>query len=487
MIVPIFIHDRIYIPYNKDTNPLITKLKKEFSYSNPDFHKKSNMGYYVTEEERYICNYKFTEYKNINCFSVSRGGMQKVKKHLESLDCKYQFIDERLVLDPVEGYENNVVLRDDQNRLLKAMLKKENCLIRSPCGSGKLEVCLKIIEKNLQTSGPVLAIVWQRDLMDEWIERTAKRFDISTDDIGVIQGQRRKIRPITIAMQQTLRKCANEYKDYFSTVICDEVQRFAAHTFVETVDLFPAKYRFGVSESETRKDKKEFYIYDIFGEVADEIQKSKLIDKGAIHEVIIRVIETNYNFFVDDIPYNEIQNPRDKRFPEMLNDLYQDEERNNLIWEFMEPVLKSGLSSVVMSHRVNHVLYFDDFIRNKGYKCGKVLGGVKYKEESRESLQAAKVEDIQVTVGSIPIRLGQGVDVPCWCRGFLLTPIPNNWQQFGQIAGRLTRPADGKTEAIMYVFWDKQLHPYFLYQLKKHYRHVDLFNRDTNQFERISK
>ena len=485
MIIPIFVHDRIYIPYNNETTLLINKLKKQFSYNNPDFHKKNNMGFYVTEDERYSINYKFSEYKNINCFSVPRGGMQKVKDIINKLNLKCQFIDDRLSLDPIEGYKNNVVLRDDQEKLLDAIIKTENCLIRSPQGSGKLEVGLKVVEYCLKNSGSVLVIVWQRDLFDEWIERGAKRFDISTKDIGVLQGSRKKIKPFTVAMQQTLRNCIDDYKDCFSTIICDEVQRFAAYTFTDVIDRLPAKYRVGLSADESRADGKEFYIYDMFGEVAKEIKKAKLIDKGAIHEVIIRLVETDYNFFINDIPYNEIQNPADKRYPEMLNDMCMDEQRNELIWSFMEPIFKSGLDCVVMSHRVKHVLYFEDLIKKEGYKCGKVLGGTTYKKESKQTIIDAKNGDIQVTVGSIPIRLGQAVDVPRWCRGFLLTPIPNNWQQFEQVTGRLTRQAEGKTEAIMYVFWDRLIHPFFLYKLKKHYRHIDLFDYDEQKFERI--
>jgi superfamily II DNA or RNA helicase len=482
-LLPIFIYDKLYIPHQKETVEIIDEIKLHFTYSNPQYYKKKNMGYWVNEDDKYVCNYEFTTYKNSNMLAIPRGGITKIREVLSNYDLKLQFIDERVSHNSIDGWINNVALREDQERLFDAMKNEENCLIRSGCGSGKGEVGLKFVEYSLSTVGNVLVIVWQSELFEEWINRASYRFQVPKDHIGQIKGVKKKIKPITIAMQQTLKNCIDKYKNEFGCVICDEVQRFGAKTFNDTINKIPAYYRIGLSEDETRSDKMDFYIYDAFGEVAEEIKKCELVDKGAIHEIIIRVIPTDYNYYINGIQYKDVEDVKDKRFPEMLNDMCEDRERNTLIWEFMEPVLKAEFPSVVMSHRVKQVLEFDKIINSHGYKCGKVLGG-EYRHESSRTIKLLKEGKIQVGVGSIPIRLGQAVDVPRWSRGFLLTPIKGK-QQFNQVAGRLSRPFEGKTEAILYVFWDRNLYPYYLNNLKKWSRNVSVFDHDSGKWKTI--
>ena len=114
--------------------------------------------------------------------------------------------------------------------------------------------------------------------------------------IGIIQGKRRSMKPLTIAMQKTLAQnpLTAEEMNYFGVVICDEVQLFAAKTFIKAVDPFPAKYRVGISADHRRKDKKEFLIHDLFGGVAAEISRNELISLGVIVDTEIRVVPTDF-------------------------------------------------------------------------------------------------------------------------------------------------------------------------------------------------
>lgn len=484
LVLPAFVYDMVYIPYNKESVPIINEIKSAFTYKNPDYYKKKRLNFYINESEKYINNYVYRDYLDYQCIAIPRGGMSKLRTIEENENIYFQFIDHRLSVSPVTHLKNNVVLREDQKILVKSMLKFENCLIRSPQSSGKTEVALKFIEYTLKNSGPVLVIVWQSDLIDQWINRASKRYNIPKSYIGIIQGAKRQIKPITIGMQQTVKNHINKFFDKFGTVICDEVQRFGAKTFNDVINHFPSRYRIGISADETRVDKKEFYIYDAFGKIGSEIKKKQLIDRGAIHEVIIRLIPTEYDFFIDDIPYAEVSDPRKKKNPEMINNMITNKDRNDLIWKFMLPILRSGEPSVIMSQRVQQVLDIDKKLISNGFISGKVLGSKDYKNEAKITIDMANKKKLQVVVGTIPIKLGQGVDVPSWTRGFLLTPV-NKRQPLQQITGRLTRPSEGKEDAVMYIFWDKNIYPYFPNQIKKWYRYVFCYNYKEKGFVKI--
>ena len=125
-------------------------------------------------------------------------------------------------------------------------------------------------------------------------------------------------------MQQTIAAKDPETLplDVFGTVICDEVQRFAAKTLFAAVELWPARYRVGISADESRKDKKEFLTYDLFGDVAADIKRDDLIISGNVLDVEVRIVETDFRF----PRYAET-----KDFNELLEGMRTDEPRNQII------------------------------------------------------------------------------------------------------------------------------------------------------------
>jgi hypothetical protein len=351
------------------------------------------------------------------------------------------------------------------------------------------ETSLKVVEWILKDAGPVLIIVWETDLMNEWIDRAAQRFGIRKSEIGILGGGKTKrVMPITVGMQQTLRKCIRKYSHQFGGVIADEVQRFAATTFRDVIDVMPAKYRIGISADETRKDKNEFFIYDIFGEVADEIAKSSLIDNGSIHDVIIRLIPTGYNLTVfsksEDQYMEWAQIDSESRdFNKLLDDLCEDENRNLLAWEFMKPAVELGHSLLLVTHRVNHAIWWDTFLRSQGVKCGLMLGGTEYREEFKTTKNGLRNGTLQAGVGTLQ-KIGQGLDIPRWDRGYILTPAAGNKQQFEQIVGRLRRTHPDKKDAICYYMYDELIYGYHKKAIKKNYQHVFIY--DNGEFLPVS-
>jgi superfamily II DNA or RNA helicase len=488
MIIPIYISDRIYIPRIPELTETLEKIRQQFTYANPKYIQLKRLNKWTGGIERSVTLAMNVVHPQLDeCISVPRGGIEKVRAVFAQTQHELTYIDQRLSLEPITNFYNDIELRPDQKRLVRAMLKQQNCLIRSPTASGKTESSLKLIEYILKDAGPVLVIVWETDLMNEWRERAAKRFGLNQSDIGQIGGSKKKIAPITIGMQQTLRNYALKIRHKFGGIIADEVQRFAASTYQQVIDVFPAKYRIGISADETRHDKNEFFIYDMFGEVADEIKKASLIDKGSIHDVVVRIVPTNYNYQIKDPVTDELVDWASadsdlKNFNDLLDDLCYDEARNQLCWEFMEPSIKLGHSIMIATRRVEHAIWWDTFLRSKGVKCGLMLGGLDYRAEFDNTKKNLRNGNLQAGIGTMQ-KIGQGLDIPRWDRGFILTPCAKNKQQFEQLIGRLRRTHPDKKDAICYYMYDELLYPSDHKAIRKNNRYVELY--ENGQFMKV--
>jgi len=351
------------------------------------------------------------------------------------------------------------------------------------------EVALKAVEYILKDAGPVLVIVWESDLMDEWIERASKRFGIKEDRIGVLGGGRKKrLGEITVGMQQTLRNYARQYRKSFGGIICDEVQRFAASTYQQVVDTFPAKYRIGISADETRKDGQEYFTYDMFGHVADEIDRASLIDAGKLHDVTFRLIPTGceYEQYSNTTGKYEsyLSLPSDEKdYRSLIVHLSDSKERNARIWQFLEPVLETGNTTLIITQRVYHAKYWEEFLRHKGIKVGLMIGGTKHKAEFTTVKKSLRSGKLQVGVGTVD-KLGQALDIPKLNRAFVLTPIAGNKQRTEQVVGRLRRTFKDKVDAVCYYMYDDNIFPHHLKLIKKQYNNVYIYDDTDGLYKR---
>src|SRR5690606_35687194 len=122
-------------------------------------------------------------------------------------------------------FESLVEPRSFQTEQVEAGVQWKTCLWRAPPGSGKTTSALLYVAK-LQL--PTIVVVPDRVLFDQWLKRCTKELGLQHSEVGQIQGSIRHIRPITIAMAQTLNNCVTDYAHTFGVFIADEVQRHGA-------------------------------------------------------------------------------------------------------------------------------------------------------------------------------------------------------------------------------------------------------------------
>ncbi len=384
--------------------------------------------------------------------SVARGGTAKLRAILEDFDLDITFIDRRVEgSGPRAEFVHYLDPWDFQRQIVAATLEREQGLVRSGTGSGKTSAgIMMMVEAGLCS----LVVVWTENLLQQWIRRLSKELRIPASDVGVIQGSTRTIRPITVGMQQTLWNCVDAYRGLFGFVLCDEVHRTAAKTFVDVVDRFPARYRVGMSADERRKDGKEFLLYDTFGEVTSEVTREELVVGGFVVDVEVYLVETGFVCpWYEEI--DEAQRP--SVFTKLVEDMTGNAGRNRLIGELAREELRRGEQVLIFSHRVEHCRVLRADLAQAEPRVGLLLGGSDEKGEFERCRTGIESGEVRAGVGTYQ-AVGTALDLPKLARGIATTPIHGNKPFVEQVKGRLCRSAEGKAFGRLYYLWDRSIY-----------------------------
>src|ERR1019366_8925335 len=300
--------------------------------------------------------------------SFPRGGLARVRAVLKANGIAWRVEDRRTWDFPEPGFrEHRLEPRGYQVEMIDAAVEKQNCLIHAPTGSGKTSAAFGLLARLKRRA---LVMVWTGNLLEQWRARCQSELGM---EAGEIRGDRTDIQPVTLAMQQTIvsrfERGDTELADAFDVVVCDEVQRFAAPTLFASVDPFTARYRVGISADSTRKDEKEFLTRDLFRQVAYEVAEGRLVDEGAVVEVEICVVPTEfrapwYRFGGQDAP---------GAYPRLLKQMVADEARNELALQIAQREMDEGEQVLLFSHRVEHARSLDATLVQRGYRSGVML------------------------------------------------------------------------------------------------------------------
>jgi superfamily II DNA or RNA helicase len=488
--VQIVVDSRIRIPLNALSSETRDALREEFTHDNPDHERERRRlkaggfrrkGPPVPEKIR-------TWREEGGELTLPRGRLSRVRAMLTEHGVSTKLVDRRTEGSGPrpDGYAlgPHIVPYEFQLDMVAGARATQNCLLRGPTGCGKSCVAARLaIDIGLCT----LVLVQTRELFEQWKRRLVGDLGLREDDVGVIQGARGKIRPITIAMVQTFAKHAHKYRGVFGLLIFDEVQRAAAATFYPAVDACDAKYRVGVSADERRKDGKDFLIYDVFGKVAADVPRKTLIEQGVVLDTEIRMVPTKFETeWYADLSPDQRQDPI--YFDRLLRCMTQDRERNLLIARLVVEQTRAGHLALVFSHRVEHCLSLRADIVVDEPRCGVVVGDPEMRRESEETVAGLGTGAIVAAVGTYQ-SIGTGIDLPAVDRGIATTPIHTNRPFVGQVRGRLCRvdrrPGATKKDSILYVLWDRAIHG--LVPLRNYLRfnqgNVTVLDPDTGAIE----
>jgi superfamily II DNA or RNA helicase len=267
------------------------------------------------------------------------------------------------------------------------------------------------------------------------------------DCIGLIGAGSKKVgEQITVALVQSLYKCAAQIAPAVGHLIVDECHRAPSRTFTEAVAEFDAKFMLGLSATPYRRDKLSQLIFWYLGDLHHQVPKDDLVTNGTILQAEVILRPTIFKPYHD--PVNE--------YSQMLSELTADDERNRLICSDIsqEAIHERGVC-LVLSDRKKHCQTLQVILKYKYGMDSELLTGDLTLEQRNSVLQRLNQGRIKVLIATGQL-VGEGFDCENLATLFLVTPIRFSGRVI-QYIGRILRPSRSKDQARIFDYVDDQV------------------------------
>ncbi|TYQ10731.1 UNVERIFIED_ORG: DNA excision repair protein ERCC-3 [Gordonia westfalica J30] len=170
---------------------------------------------------------------------------------------------------PIDLDQGDWHLRDYQEMAADSFWAGGSGVVVLPCGAGKTMVGAAAMAKAGATT---LILVTNTVAGRQWKRELIARTTLTEEEIGEYSGERKEIRPVTIATYQVMtRKSKGEYRnlDLFDSrdwglIIYDEVHLLPAPVFRMTADL-QSRRRLGLTATLVREDGREGDVFSLIG------------------------------------------------------------------------------------------------------------------------------------------------------------------------------------------------------------------------------
>ncbi|HEX5401693.1 MAG TPA: DNA repair helicase XPB [Pseudonocardiaceae bacterium] len=165
--------------------------------------------------------------------------------------------------------ESDWQLRDYQRQAADTFWAGGSGVVVLPCGAGKTLVGAAAMARAEATT---LILVTNTVAGRQWKRELVARTSLTEDEIGEYSGERKEIRPVTIATYQVItRKTKGEYRHLelfdskdWGLIIYDEVHLLPAPVFRMTADL-QSRRRLGLTATLVREDGQEGDVFSLIG------------------------------------------------------------------------------------------------------------------------------------------------------------------------------------------------------------------------------
>jgi len=416
---------------------LLEMLIEKLQFLNPKWLENERMGRWNRGTPRVL---KFYDKVGPAGLWIPRGYIRHLINMCRRQGVKFRIDDQRRKVRPV-NFTFNGQLKHFQKIAVDEMLAKDFGTLSSATGSGKTVMALYIIARRRQ---PALVIVHTKDLAAQWVERIETFLGIGAEAVGFIGGGKKVIgEKITVALVQSLYKCAEEVSEHIGFLLVDECHRCPSRTFTEAVSSFDSQFMLGLSATPYRRDKLSRLIFWYLGDKHHEVDKSQLIETGDV--LPAKVVFRKTNFKTRHDPVNE--------YSKMLAEIATDTERNKLIASDVagEAAKNSGIC-LVLSDRKTHCKNLQALLRYRFKLESELLTGdldIGDRQKVVERINRGQVK-IVIATGQL---IGEGFDCKDLTTLFLATPIKFSGRLL-QYLGRVLRPAAGKKYARVFDYAD---------------------------------
>ena len=170
---------------------------------------------------------------------------------------------------PIELDQDGWALRDYQQYATESFWEGGSGVVVLPCGAGKTIVGAASMAQAQTTT---LILVTNTVAGRQWRDELLRRTTLTPNEIGEYSGEKKEIRPVTIATYQVVtRKTKGEYRalELFDSrdwglIIYDEVHLLPAPVFRMAADL-QSRRRLGLTATLVREDGREDDVFSLIG------------------------------------------------------------------------------------------------------------------------------------------------------------------------------------------------------------------------------
>lgn len=432
---------------------LMEILIEKLEFPNPKWLENERMGRWNRGTPKSL---RFYDKVGSTGLWIPRGFMRQLVLLCRRHSINYEIDDRRLNLPP-KNFSFRGNLRPFQQLAVNEMLARDFGTLNSATGSGKTVMALYMVARRRQ---PALIVVHTKELASQWIERIDTFLGIPSEKVGLIGGGKKLMgEKITVALVQTLYKCAEEIAGHIGFLIVDECHRCPSRTFTEAVTEFDSRYMLGLSATPWRRDKLSKLIFWHLGDVHHEVDKAHLIETGNVLRAEVVWRETSFKPFYD--PVNE--------YSKMLSELTADTDRNVLIAsDVVRETSDNDGICLVLSDRKAHCENLQALLKYRFKLDAELLTGDLSKGERRDVIDRLNQKKAKVVIATGQL-IGEGFDCKNLSTLFLATPVSFSGRVL-QYLGRVLRPAPGKKKARVFDYIDV---------------HVDILAKAANSRQRI--
>jgi len=324
-------------------------------------------------------------------------------------------------------------LRPYQIETVEAAMQHKKPLVVLPTGAGKTVVAAEIIRR--AENKHVLFLAHRRELIHQACDKLAA-FDIKVGTI--LAGEKlNHMRRVQIASVQTLwSRCFRRNNDLppAGIVVIDEAHHVPARTYQKIVEQYPDAQIFGLTATPCRKDGRG--LGGTFDHLVEGPQVEQLIADG--HLVRTRVFAPS----APDLKgvqtrggdYVVKQLERRVDLPQLVGDIVTHWHR-----------LAERRKTVCFATSVAHSIHIKDEFVESGVRAEHIDGKTP-KDERDEILARLSRGDLELVTNCMVLT--EGWDQPDVSCAIMARPTKSAGL-YRQMMGRILRPAEGKTDALI--------------------------------------
>ena len=303
-------------------------------------------------------------------------------------------------------------------------------LIQSPTGSGKTVLCAFMLASAADRKLTSWFIVHRSEL----VEQSSRTFDAVGLPHGIIaSGHPETSAPTQVCSIQTLVRRLDRLPAP-DMIVFDEAHHVAAGMWETVAKRYPQAYQIGLTATPERNDGsglRPFFDRIIFGP-----DVRWLIDNGHL---------APYRLFAPDVIDTTGMKSRggDYTYESMAEIIDKPTITGNAVRHYERIV--QGARTIGFAVSVEHSLHMCSAFRAAGYRA-EHLDGKTPKIRRRDVIERFRAGDIQL-LWNVDL-FGEGFDVPA-CEAAILMRPTQSLGLYMQQAGRVLRPAEGKTAYIL--------------------------------------